>query len=124
MRLQPLPLDAVPDVVCRDATLASSVALWGAGLAVVAVVAAFARRDRAAERGHAGLWALCAVIAGALQTVVALGAIPLGCASARGVATLVGAALPWLFAAAVVRGGIAPVPPPILPHETRSGSEW
>lgn len=109
----PTPVIEAPDLACIETPRAEQIAVLLGVVALLAVATAWRTRDRAAARGHGSLWAASALLMGALQTVVTLGLVAPGCATAHTVAWMLGCASPWALAAGFFRTGVAPPPPPL-----------
>ncbi len=109
----PTPVLEVPDLACIDTPRAEQIAVLLGIVGLLGLVTAWRIRDRAAASGHSTLWAISALLVGALQTVLTLALVAPGCATGNTVAWMLGCASPWALAAAFLRTGVAPLPPPL-----------
>lgn len=109
----PTPILEAPDLACIDTPRAEQIAVLLGLSALLAVATAWRTRDRAAAAGHATLWALSALMAAAIQTLVTLALVAPGCATSHTFAWMLGCASPWVLAAGFFRTGVAPPPPPL-----------
>lgn len=105
------------ELVCLASERAVGFAWSGTVVAAIAVVAAWRTRDRAAAADHHGLWALVMLLLGVMHVLAAMFLVPSGCMSAHLFGRLVGAASPWVLAAGLFRGGVAPTAPLDLPPD-------
>jgi len=110
--MQPQTLDnAAAEVLCQGSARAHSAAATLTFVALFALGFAWWGRDKVAAAGHQLPWSLVCVLLATLHGMVIFALIPTGCLARDDLSVMVGSLAPWLLAAALVRSGVAPLPP-------------
>ncbi len=110
--MQPSSLDdAAADILCQGSSRAHSLAATLTLVALVALGLAWYFRHRLAADGNQVAWSLVPLLLGSLHALVVVGFIPQGCLARDDLSVIVGSVAPWLLASALLRSGVAPLPP-------------